>query len=90
MDAPPLLFRFDVPVPRLATALDGEDDFVLLCSENERDRYTVIPIQKDAVTEGLESLVDPENLDSSPSGWVTTSATAGNNVVAFKSSQSAR
>ncbi|KAF9026007.1 hypothetical protein BDZ89DRAFT_1067853 [Hymenopellis radicata] len=51
--------------------------------------YKVIPIQKDAVTEGLETLVDPENLDSSPSGWVTTSATAGNNVVAFKSSQSA-
>ncbi|KAF8912309.1 metalloprotease [Mucidula mucida] len=51
--------------------------------------YKVIPIQKDAVTEGLEVLVDPENLNSSPSGWVTTSATAGNNVVAFKSSQSA-
>ncbi|KAK0462282.1 Fungalysin metallopeptidase-domain-containing protein [Desarmillaria tabescens] len=51
--------------------------------------FTVIPIIKDAVTEGEETLVDPEDLASSPSGWVQDNQTAGNNVIAYKSSQSA-
>ncbi|KAF8894987.1 Fungalysin metallopeptidase-domain-containing protein [Mucidula mucida] len=51
--------------------------------------YTVTPITKDAVTDGQETLTDPEDLDSSPNGWVDGTETAGNNVVAYKSSQSA-
>ncbi|KAF9049495.1 hypothetical protein BDZ89DRAFT_1126462 [Hymenopellis radicata] len=47
--------------------------------------YTVIPIQKDAVIEGMETLVDHEDLESSPSGWASSDgATAGNKVVAYK------
>ncbi|KAK0467497.1 Fungalysin metallopeptidase-domain-containing protein [Armillaria novae-zelandiae] len=51
--------------------------------------FTVVPITKDAVTEGEETLVDPEDIASSASGWVASNETAGNNVIAYKSSQSA-
>ncbi|KAF9020871.1 hypothetical protein BDZ89DRAFT_1164034 [Hymenopellis radicata] len=51
--------------------------------------YTVTPITKDAVIEGQETLTDPEDLDSSPNGWVEGTETAGNNVIAYKSRQSA-
>lgn len=50
--------------------------------------YTVLPIKKIALPNGLEQVVNPENLSSSPNGWVTASATAGNNVVSYKSSTS--
>ncbi|KAF9019420.1 hypothetical protein BDZ89DRAFT_992503, partial [Hymenopellis radicata] len=50
--------------------------------------YTVTPITKDAVIEGQETLTDPEDLDSSPNGWVEGTETAGNNVIAYKSRQS--
>ncbi|KAF8912288.1 Fungalysin metallopeptidase-domain-containing protein [Mucidula mucida] len=51
--------------------------------------YRVIPIEIDAGVDGFEQelLVDPENLDSSPAGWVTSTATEGNNVVSFKGTQ---
>ncbi|KAI0033845.1 Fungalysin metallopeptidase-domain-containing protein [Vararia minispora EC-137] len=49
--------------------------------------YRVLPIQKEIVTQGFETLVNPENAATSPSGWVTTTTTAGNNAIAFKSSQ---
>ncbi|SJL18088.1 uncharacterized protein ARMOST_21660 [Armillaria ostoyae] len=51
--------------------------------------FTVVPITKDAVTEGEETLVDSEDLTSSASGWIASNQTAGNNVIAYKSSQSA-
>jgi len=50
--------------------------------------YKVLPIKKIALPNGLETLVNPENLSSSPNGWVTGSTTAGNNVVAYKGSTS--
>ncbi|KAK0505570.1 Fungalysin metallopeptidase-domain-containing protein [Armillaria luteobubalina] len=50
--------------------------------------YTVVPITEDAVTEGEETLIDPEDPTSSSSGWVTSNETAGNNVIAYKSTQS--
>ncbi|PBK72769.1 hypothetical protein ARMSODRAFT_881547 [Armillaria solidipes] len=46
--------------------------------------YTVLPITKQNVLEGEETLVDPEDLESSPLGWVQNDETAGNNVVAYK------
>ncbi|KAF9012215.1 hypothetical protein BDZ89DRAFT_1077431 [Hymenopellis radicata] len=51
--------------------------------------YRVVPIEIDAGVDGFEQelLVDPENLDSSPAGWVTSTATEGNNVVSFKGTQ---
>ncbi|KAF9457871.1 Fungalysin metallopeptidase-domain-containing protein [Collybia nuda] len=56
--------------------------------------YKVLPINKQVYTDGLEILVDPQDLSSSPLGWhddgtTRTTGTAGNNVVAFKSAQSA-
>ncbi|KAK0490832.1 Fungalysin metallopeptidase-domain-containing protein [Armillaria novae-zelandiae] len=46
--------------------------------------YTVLPITKQNVLDGEETLVDPEDLDSSPLGWVQNNETAGNNIVAYK------
>ncbi|SJL17912.1 uncharacterized protein ARMOST_21481 [Armillaria ostoyae] len=53
------------------------------------DVHLGVPVTKDAVTEGEEILVDLEDLTSSASGWVASNQTAGNNVIAYKSSQSA-
>jgi extracellular elastinolytic metalloproteinase len=50
--------------------------------------YTVLPITKQDPTEGLETIVDPQDLSASPDGWHTGTATAGNNVVSYKGSQS--
>ncbi|KAK0439144.1 Fungalysin metallopeptidase-domain-containing protein [Armillaria borealis] len=51
--------------------------------------YTVVPITKASVAEGEETLVNPEDFDSSPEGWVQNGETAGNNVIAYKGTQSA-
>ncbi|KAK0439148.1 Fungalysin metallopeptidase-domain-containing protein [Armillaria borealis] len=48
--------------------------------------YTVVPITK--VAEGEETLVNPEDFDSSSEGWVQNGETAGNNVIAYKGTQS--
>ncbi|TFK20579.1 metalloprotease [Coprinopsis marcescibilis] len=55
--------------------------------------YRVLPIQKQAFPEGLELLVNPEDALASPRGWhssgtTNTTNTSGNNVIAYKSSQS--
>ncbi|KAG6907050.1 hypothetical protein DXG01_010736 [Tephrocybe rancida] len=54
--------------------------------------YKVLPINKETYPEGLETLVDPQDTLSSPSGWhddgtEQTNSTAGNNVIAYKGSQ---
>ncbi|KAF5388274.1 hypothetical protein D9615_000288 [Tricholomella constricta] len=55
--------------------------------------YRVLPLSKQTLPEGLETLTNPQDLLASPSGWHTvgttsTTTTAGNNVVAYKSTQS--
>ncbi|KAF9555076.1 hypothetical protein CPC08DRAFT_147139 [Agrocybe pediades] len=55
--------------------------------------YKVLPINKKAFSEGLETLVDPQDLLASPNGWhndgqTTTTTTSGNNVVSYKGSTS--
>lgn len=51
--------------------------------------YTVVPITKDNLDDGLETLTDPQDLEASPLGWHSIAAdmnstdTSGNNVVAF-------
>ncbi|KAL1719120.1 Fungalysin metallopeptidase-domain-containing protein [Schizophyllum commune] len=55
--------------------------------------YTVVPINKQDPTEGLETLEDPASEAASPNGWhsdgdSTTTDTSGNNVIAYKGSQS--
>ncbi|KAF9257246.1 hypothetical protein L218DRAFT_1006364 [Marasmius fiardii PR-910] len=51
-------------------------------------RYKVLPIWKETITQGLEILVDPQNIASSPQGWHSDGAWK-NNVVAYKSNQTA-
>ncbi|KAJ7073496.1 Fungalysin metallopeptidase-domain-containing protein [Mycena belliarum] len=53
--------------------------------------YTALPIKKQTLVEGLEKLVDPEDLLASPQGWHfdgqgNTTTTAGNNAISFKGS----
>ncbi|KIY72625.1 hypothetical protein CYLTODRAFT_449783 [Cylindrobasidium torrendii FP15055 ss-10] len=50
--------------------------------------YTVLPITKQDLTQGQEEVVDPEDSESSPSGWSTDGATSGNNVVSYIDSES--
>ncbi|EIW51569.1 uncharacterized protein TRAVEDRAFT_176097 [Trametes versicolor FP-101664 SS1] len=55
--------------------------------------YLVLPITKEVLTQGFQTVVDPQDTTASPNGWhsdgtTTTTTTAGNNVIAFKSSQS--
>ena len=55
--------------------------------------YTVVPINKQDPTEGIETLEDPASEAASPNGWhsdgdSTTTDTSGNNVIAYKGSQS--
>ncbi|KAF9261842.1 metallo proteinase 10 [Marasmius fiardii PR-910] len=53
--------------------------------------YKVVPVWKQDITQGLETLVNPQNNASSPHGWHSgkTVVTAGNNVVAYKSNETA-
>jgi len=48
--------------------------------------YRVLPIQKETLTEGFETLTDPQDLTASPNGWhddgtTKTTTTAGNNAL---------
>ncbi|KIM35854.1 hypothetical protein M413DRAFT_449584 [Hebeloma cylindrosporum] len=54
--------------------------------------YTVLPITKQTFEDGLETLVDPEDLSASPFGWHSigkgnSTTTSGNNVLSFKGQQ---
>ncbi|KAI0317382.1 hypothetical protein OF83DRAFT_1083622 [Amylostereum chailletii] len=51
--------------------------------------YRVLPIREEILTQGFQNLVDPENADASPNGWINGTTTSGNNVVAAKGSTSA-
>ncbi|KAI0047320.1 hypothetical protein FA95DRAFT_1268515 [Auriscalpium vulgare] len=53
--------------------------------------YHVLPISKETLLQGFEDLVDPQDPEASPDGWhsdgttANTTTTAGNNVIAYKS-----
>ncbi|KAJ7065817.1 Fungalysin metallopeptidase-domain-containing protein [Mycena amicta] len=54
--------------------------------------YLVLPIQEEILTQGFQTLVDPQDTLASPDGWhsdgtTNTTTTAGNNVIAFKGTQ---
>ncbi|KAJ8087751.1 hypothetical protein PM082_006588 [Marasmius tenuissimus] len=51
--------------------------------------YRVLPAWKQDIREGLELLVNPEDPNASPNGWLTGTTTEGNNVVSFKGNQTA-
>ncbi|RDB18672.1 Extracellular metalloproteinase mep [Hypsizygus marmoreus] len=53
--------------------------------------YRVLPLQKEILTQGFETLTDPQDLSASPNGWhntgtTSTTTTAGNNVISFAGS----
>ncbi|TFY82314.1 hypothetical protein EWM64_g1700 [Hericium alpestre] len=55
--------------------------------------YRVLPINKEILTDGLEVVTNPQDTTASPDGWhsdgsTSTTVTAGNNVIAYKGSQS--
>ncbi|KAJ7093323.1 Fungalysin metallopeptidase-domain-containing protein [Mycena belliarum] len=55
--------------------------------------YLVLPITKETILDGFETVVDPADLAASPNGWhsdgtTTTTSTAGNNALTYKSSTS--
>ncbi|KAF9256728.1 hypothetical protein L218DRAFT_975325 [Marasmius fiardii PR-910] len=52
--------------------------------------YHVIPIYKQVITEGLETLTNPHLISASPNGWHDSDSndTAGNNVISYQGSES--
>ncbi|KAF9057048.1 Fungalysin metallopeptidase-domain-containing protein [Panaeolus papilionaceus] len=53
--------------------------------------YRVLPIQKEILTDGFETLTNPADTSASPMGWHNTGSgeSSGNNAVAYKGSTSA-
>ncbi|KAH9887360.1 Fungalysin metallopeptidase-domain-containing protein [Cubamyces lactineus] len=56
--------------------------------------YLVLPIYKEILTQGFQTLTDPQDTTASPKGWhsdgtTSTTSTAGNNAIAFKDDESA-
>ncbi|KAF8172673.1 Fungalysin metallopeptidase-domain-containing protein [Pholiota molesta] len=59
-----------------------------------RASYLVLPMQDEILTQGFQTLVDPEDLTASPLGWhstgtTNTTVTSGNNAISFKGAQTA-
>ncbi|CDO72836.1 hypothetical protein BN946_scf185002.g21 [Trametes cinnabarina] len=68
-------------------------DLVSVTDFVSKASYLVLPIFKEILTQGFQTLVDPQDTTSSPDGWhsdgtTTTTTTAGNNAIAYKGSQS--
>ncbi|KAF8877846.1 metallo proteinase 10 [Gymnopilus junonius] len=56
--------------------------------------YTVIPVTKKSPVDGVETITDPEDVESSPFGWHSigngnTTTTSGNNVLSFQGQEPA-
>ncbi|KXN84352.1 Extracellular metalloproteinase mep [Leucoagaricus sp. SymC.cos] len=54
--------------------------------------YRVLPITSEILTQGFQTLTDPQDTTASPDGWHNTGSgattdTSGNNVITFKGSQ---
>lgn len=79
---------YEVHVDAHSGEILSATDFVAQAS------YTVLPITKRTLTEGLETLTDPQDTLASSLGWHNTgttssTTTAGNNVVSYKGSTTA-
>ncbi|KAJ3513999.1 hypothetical protein NLJ89_g2624 [Agrocybe chaxingu] len=73
--------------------VDAHTDELVAITKSLQKQYVVLPTQKQVLTEGFETLTDPQDLLASPLGWHATlnasfTTTAGNNAIAFKTSQS--
>ncbi|KAK6980981.1 extracellular metallo proteinase mep [Favolaschia claudopus] len=53
--------------------------------------YLVLPIQKEILTQGFETLTNPQDTVGGPDGWHSdgTTTTTGNNAISFKGAQTA-
>ncbi|KAK0467530.1 Fungalysin metallopeptidase-domain-containing protein [Armillaria novae-zelandiae] len=74
------------------TFVDAHSGEILLVTDfvaESTHQFTMVSISKDVVTEGEETPVNPEDIASSASGWLSSNQTAGDNVLAYKSSHSA-
>ncbi|KAK0491707.1 Fungalysin metallopeptidase-domain-containing protein [Armillaria luteobubalina] len=60
-------------------------DIIAVTDFSAHARYTVVPITRASVAEGEQTLINPEDLTSSPQGWVQNGVTV-NNVVSFMGS----
>ncbi|KAI0321254.1 Fungalysin metallopeptidase-domain-containing protein [Amylostereum chailletii] len=49
----------------------------------KQQKYRVIPVWKQDYDDGFETLTDPENLKTSPNGWLNGTETSGNNVLVY-------
>ncbi|KAF7348902.1 Extracellular metalloproteinase [Mycena venus] len=70
-----------------ANTLVSVTDFVAKAS------YLVLPITKEVLTQGFQTLTDPADTVASPKGWhwtgtTTSTTTSGNNVLTYKGSTS--
>ncbi|KAK0479831.1 Fungalysin metallopeptidase-domain-containing protein [Armillaria luteobubalina] len=61
-------------------------DIIAVTDFSAHARYTVVPITRASVAEGEQTLINPEDLTSSPQGWMQNGVTTGNNVISFKGS----
>ncbi|KAL0062589.1 hypothetical protein AAF712_010523 [Marasmius tenuissimus] len=60
-----------------------------LPSPNHHEQYRALPAWKQDIREGLQYLLNPEDEEVSPKGWLSGNRTEGNNVVSFKGNQDA-
>ncbi|KAJ7671777.1 Fungalysin metallopeptidase-domain-containing protein [Mycena rosella] len=70
-----------------ANTLVSVSDFVAKAS------YLVLPITKEILTQGFETLIDPQDVEASPQGWhwdgtTNSTTTSGNNAITFNGSTS--
>ncbi|KAI0363435.1 hypothetical protein BV20DRAFT_958322 [Pilatotrama ljubarskyi] len=68
-------------------------DLVSVTDFVSKASYLVLPIWKETLTQGFQTLTDPQDTTASPQGWhsdgtTSTTTTAGNNAIAYKGSQS--
>lgn len=59
-------------------------DIIAVTDFSAQATYNVVPITRASVAEGEQTLMNPEDLTSSPQGWVQNGVTAGNNVISYK------
>ncbi|KAK1224031.1 hypothetical protein PQX77_013092 [Marasmius sp. AFHP31] len=55
-----------------------------LLSLNDHEQYRALPAWRQDITEGLQYILNPEDEEVSPNGWLSGDRTEGNNVISFK------
>ncbi|KAK1224030.1 hypothetical protein PQX77_013091 [Marasmius sp. AFHP31] len=55
-----------------------------LLSLNDHEQYRALPAWRQDITEGLQYILNPEDKEVSPNGWLSGNRTEGNNVISYK------